>query len=136
MPNSMWHQNFDIKICSQNIDTGICWPSTYLKASARSKVQRLEMLDGQKRPKGKLAFVGDGINNAPAAIQAGDESRKQHAWRLQTTVDSLLQMHNISATANVYAVNKEVKSHAYENHMAYAKYRAILELQQIDTTAI
>ena len=29
------------------------------------KVEKIEMLNAQKRPKGKLAFVGDGVNDAP-----------------------------------------------------------------------
>jgi Cd2+/Zn2+-exporting ATPase len=34
------------------------------------KVEKLEMLDGQKSPKRKLAFVGDGINDAPVLARA------------------------------------------------------------------
>lgn len=54
---------------------------------------------------------------------------------LQVKLDSLLQTHHISATANVFAVNEDVKSHAHENHMTPAKYLAISELQQVDPTA-
>jgi Cd2+/Zn2+-exporting ATPase len=34
------------------------------------KVEKLEMLDKQKSPKGKLIFVGDGINDAPVLARA------------------------------------------------------------------
>jgi len=34
------------------------------------KVEKLEMLDKQKSPKGKLVFVGDGINDAPVLARA------------------------------------------------------------------
>ena len=34
------------------------------------KVEKVEMLHGQKSPKGKLVFVGDGINDAPVLARA------------------------------------------------------------------
>ena len=34
------------------------------------KVEKVETLNGQKRAKGKLAFVGDGINDAPVLARA------------------------------------------------------------------
>jgi len=36
----------------------------------QQKVEKLEMLNGRKRPNGKLAFVGDGINDAPVLAMA------------------------------------------------------------------
>ena len=34
------------------------------------KVEKVELLDGEKRSKGKLAFVGDGLNDAPVLARA------------------------------------------------------------------
>jgi len=42
----------------------------YAELLPDQKVERLEVLDKQKRPKGKLAFVGDGINDAPCLARA------------------------------------------------------------------
>jgi len=43
---------------------------TYPELLPHEKVEKLELLDKQKRAKGKLAFVGDGINDAPVLARA------------------------------------------------------------------
>ena len=42
----------------------------YAQLLPDQKVEKLEMLDKQKRQGSKLAFVGDGINDAPALIRS------------------------------------------------------------------
>ena len=42
----------------------------YAQLLPAEKVEMVETLDKQKRPKGKLAFVGDGINDAPVLARA------------------------------------------------------------------
>lgn len=42
----------------------------YTQLLPHQKVEKLEMIDGQKRTKGTLAFVGDGINDAPVLARA------------------------------------------------------------------
>jgi Cd2+/Zn2+-exporting ATPase len=42
----------------------------YAELLPAQKVEKLEMLDRQKKPKGRLAFVGDGINDAPVLARA------------------------------------------------------------------
>jgi len=44
--------------------------SVYSQLLPGDKVEKLEFLDKQKRAKGKLAFVGDGINDAPVLARA------------------------------------------------------------------
>ena len=43
---------------------------TYAELLPNQKVEMVEMLDQQKSPKGKLIFVGDGINDAPVLARA------------------------------------------------------------------
>jgi Cd2+/Zn2+-exporting ATPase len=42
----------------------------YAELLPAQKVEKLELLDRQKKSKGKLAFVGDGINDAPVLARA------------------------------------------------------------------
>ncbi|NSW89855.1 MAG: cadmium-translocating P-type ATPase [Firmicutes bacterium] len=42
----------------------------YAELLPHEKVEKLEMLDKQKSPRGKLLFAGDGINDAPVLAQA------------------------------------------------------------------
>ena len=42
----------------------------YAQLLPDQKVEKLEMLDKQKRQGSKLAFVGDGINDAPVLARA------------------------------------------------------------------
>ncbi len=42
----------------------------YAELLPDQKVEKLEILDKQKRPKGKVVFVGDGINDAPVLARA------------------------------------------------------------------
>ena len=42
----------------------------YAELLPHEKVEKVEILSGQKRPKGKLAFAGDGINDAPVLAMA------------------------------------------------------------------
>ena len=42
----------------------------YAQLLPHEKIEKLEELETEKRPKGKLAYVGDGINDAPALARA------------------------------------------------------------------
>ena len=42
----------------------------YAQLLPDQKVEKLELLDGKKRQGGKLAFIGDGINDAPVLARA------------------------------------------------------------------
>lgn len=65
-----------VMLTGDNVQTGeaiakeLALDEVYAQLLPDQKVEKLEMLDGQKRPKGKLAFVGDGINDAPVLARA------------------------------------------------------------------
>ena len=42
----------------------------YAQLFPDQKVEKVELLDGKKRPGSKMAFVGDGINDAPVLARA------------------------------------------------------------------
>lgn len=42
----------------------------YAQLFPDQKVEKVELLDSKKRPGSKLAFVGDGINDAPVLARA------------------------------------------------------------------
>ena len=60
----------DNAIIGEAIAKELALDEVYAGLPPDQKVEKLEMLDGQKRYKGKLAFVGDGINDAPVLARA------------------------------------------------------------------
>ncbi len=60
----------DNAIIGEAIAKELALDEVYAGLLPDQKVEKLEMLDGQKRYKGKLAFVGDGINDAPVLARA------------------------------------------------------------------
>lgn len=59
------HRSVGLKVAKQlNMD------NVYAELLPDQKVERVEMLERQKGPKGKLIFVGDGINDAPVLARA------------------------------------------------------------------
>lgn len=60
----------DIKAVGDKIGTQLGIDEVYSELLPHQKVEKLEMLEQQKTTKGKLIFVGDGINDAPVLTRA------------------------------------------------------------------
>lgn len=60
----------DIKAVGDKIGAQLGLDEVYSELLPHQKVEKLEMLELQKTTKGKLIFVGDGINDAPVLTRA------------------------------------------------------------------
>lgn len=60
----------DLKTVGDKIGKQLGLDEVYSELLPADKVDKLEMLDSKKSPKGKLVFVGDGINDAPVLARA------------------------------------------------------------------
>lgn len=60
----------DNKDIASNIGKKLGVDEVYSELLPHEKVEKLEALDKQKSPKGKIVFVGDGINDAPVLARA------------------------------------------------------------------
>lgn len=60
----------DNKIAGETIAKEIGLDTVYSELLPHEKVEQLEKLDKQRKTKGKLVFVGDGINDAPVLARA------------------------------------------------------------------
>ena len=60
----------DIKKVGEKVATQLGLDEFHAELLPDQKVEKLEMLDANKPPKGKLVFVGDGVNDAPVLARA------------------------------------------------------------------
>ncbi|PKM56001.1 MAG: cadmium-translocating P-type ATPase [Firmicutes bacterium HGW-Firmicutes-5] len=60
----------DNKTVGEKIGKDLELDEVHAELLPHQKVERLEILDKQKSPKGKLVFVGDGINDAPVLARS------------------------------------------------------------------
>lgn len=60
----------DNKAVGEKVANDLGLDEVYSELLPQDKVEKLELLDREKSPKGKLVFVGDGINDAPVLARA------------------------------------------------------------------
>lgn len=60
----------DLKVVGDKIGKQLGLDEVYSELLPADKVNKLELLDSKKSPKRKIAFIGDGINDAPVLARA------------------------------------------------------------------
>ncbi len=60
----------DNKVIAEKVSRKLGVDEFYAELLPNEKVEKMELLDSKKSPKGKLLFVGDGINDAPVLARA------------------------------------------------------------------
>ena len=55
--------------------------------------------------------------------------------KIRASVDTLLDSHHSTASADVFAVSEEVRDCAHDHNLSPAKYLAITQLQEVDPSA-
>lgn len=60
----------DVRSVGEKVGKQLGLDEVYAELLPTEKVEKLELIDKQKSPKGKLVFVGDGINDAPVLARA------------------------------------------------------------------
>lgn len=69
-------------------------------------------------------------------VQANDGEEEQAMLdKVQTSVDSSLASHHTTVPTDIFAVSSEVRQCAREHNLSPAKYVAITQLQEVDSTA-
>lgn len=69
-------------------------------------------------------------------VQTGNGNTEQKMLgEIRESVDTLLDSHHSTASADVFAVSREVRDCAHDYNLSPAKYLAITQLQEVDPTA-
>ena len=94
--------------------------------------QAVERLLDEMILRGYLA--PDGL--VSVTVQAGGNDREQKMLgEIRESVDTLLDSHHSTASADVYVVTREVRDCAHDYNLSPAKYLAITQLQEVDPGA-
>lgn len=102
----------------------------YTELLPDQKVEKLEMLDKQKSPKGKLVFVGDGINDAPVLARAdiGIAMGGLGSDAAIEAADVVIMTDEPSKIASAIRIAKRTKSIVWQNIIFALAVKAIVLL--------
>ena len=64
-----------------------------------------------------------------------NSAQEKMLGKIRASVDTLLDSHHSTASADVFAVSREVRDSAHDYNLSPAKYLAITQLQEVDPTA-
>lgn len=64
-----------------------------------------------------------------------NSAQEKMLGKIRASVDTLLDSHHSTASADVFAVSEEVRDCAHDHNLSPAKYLAITQLQEVDPSA-
>ncbi|MFA5527216.1 MAG: heavy metal translocating P-type ATPase [Peptostreptococcales bacterium] len=107
----------DLKTVGDKIGKELGLDEVYSELLPADKVSKLEMLDGEKTQKGKLVFVGDGINDAPVLARAdiGIAMGGLGSDAAIEAADIVIMTDEPSKIASAIKIAKRTKNIVYQN---------------------
>ncbi|BAE82618.1 heavy metal translocating P-type ATPase [Desulfitobacterium hafniense] len=107
----------DLKTVGDKIGTQLGLDEVYSELLPADKVEKLELLDRGKSPKGKLVFVGDGINDAPVLARAdiGMAMGGLGSDAAIEAADIVIMTDEPSKIASAIKIAKRTRSIVYQN---------------------
>ncbi|OLN30119.1 heavy metal translocating P-type ATPase [Desulfosporosinus metallidurans] len=107
----------DLKTVGDKIGKQLGLDEVYSELLPADKVDKLEWLDSQKSPKGKLVFVGDGINDAPVLARAdiGMAMGGLGSDAAIEAADIVIMTDEPSKIASAIKIAKRTRSIVYQN---------------------
>lgn len=114
---------------SYNEDGNVILSSIKLKH--KSYNDALELLIAEIEEQGYI--MDEGLLSA--TLQSNGNKAEEWLSGIQYTIDNSLSSHHSMIEKDIFAVDAETKELAHEHNVSPAKYTAILELQEVDSTA-
>ncbi len=107
----------DLKTVGERIAQQLGLDEVYSELLPADKIDKLELLDGQKSAKSKLVFVGDGINDAPVLARAdiGMAMGGLGSDAAIEAADIVVMNDEPSKIASAIKIAKRTKSIVYQN---------------------
>ncbi len=107
----------DSKATAEKVGRELGIKEIYAELLPTDKVKKLEMLQGQKSRKGKLAFIGDGINDAPVLARAdiGIAMGGLGSDAAIEAADIVIMTDEPSKIASAIRIAKRTRSIVYQN---------------------
>jgi Cd2+/Zn2+-exporting ATPase len=120
----------DVKTVGEKVAEKLGLDKIYAELLPDQKVEKLELLDKEKPPKGKLVFVGDGINDAPVLARAdiGIAMGGLGSDAAIEAADVVIMTDEPSKIASAIRIAKRTKSIVWQNIVFAFAIKAIVLL--------
>ncbi|TJX14567.1 cadmium-translocating P-type ATPase [Tissierella creatinini] len=107
----------DTKLAGEKIAYELGLDEVYSELLPHEKVEKLEMIEARKSPKGKIIYVGDGINDAPVLARAdiGVAMGGLGSDAAIEAADVVIMMDEPSKIATAIKIAKKTKTIVWQN---------------------